>query len=111
MGIGSSSRVDVALCASVVGTEGETVVYCRRCDLEFVDGQERALYFQTCALAWAANEYSRSASSPTVYKRGQEHKCFVPMCSMVTARRQVAHNLKRHDRRPRDWLYECARNG
>ena len=39
MGVGLSFRVDVTSCASVVGTEGETVVYCRRCSLEFVDGQ------------------------------------------------------------------------
>ena len=38
MGMGLPCRVDVASCASVGGTEGETVVDCRRCGLEFVDG-------------------------------------------------------------------------
>ena len=47
MGVGLPCRVDVASCASVVGTRGEIVVDYRRCGLEFADGQERALYFQT----------------------------------------------------------------
>ena len=38
MGMGLSYHVDVASCANVVGTEGETVVDCRRYGLEFVDG-------------------------------------------------------------------------
>ena len=42
-----SCRIDVTSCASVVGTEGETVIDCRRCGLEFVNGYERVLYFQT----------------------------------------------------------------
>ena len=44
--MGLSFQVDVASCAPVVGTGGETILDCGLCR-GFLDGKERALYFQT----------------------------------------------------------------
>ena len=38
--------ITVASRASVVGTEGESLVDCQCCGLEFLDGEERARAFQ-----------------------------------------------------------------